>query len=142
MVYNLIICDVNAIITIIRIRSLKIESKYWKMIKSEGKMADVLKKKRRVLQRKCVHLVGPSVSVEAEMSSVISSHTWDQRCLTVSQNDKTSAEGISHQLPHPNPRVGRDSQKSATRYSSGCRNNLNHAKWKTAGEKDKKIRKG
>lgn len=45
------------------------------MIKSEGKMADVLKKKRRVLQRKCVHLVGPSVSVEAEMSSVISSHT-------------------------------------------------------------------
>lgn len=49
MVYNLIICDVNVIIIIIRIRSLKIESKYWKMIKFEGKMVDVLKKKRRVL---------------------------------------------------------------------------------------------
>lgn len=123
MVYNLIFCDVKAIITIIRIRSLKIESKYRKMGKSEGKMADIPEKRGRIIKSKCRNLEGSSISTDAEMPSVISPHELDQSCLTVSQKRNLCRRNLRAASSQARQRL-----RSATLYSLGCWNNRNHVK--------------
>lgn len=96
-------------------------------------------KRRRVLKGKFTNLERSSVSIEAEMPYVISFHALDQRCLAASL-----AINLCKRLYQAAFSRARKSNwdlcwESATLYSSGCWDNLNHAKWKTPGERADEI---
>lgn len=91
-------------------------------------------KRRRVLKSKFMNLERSSVSIKAEMPSVISFHTLDQRCLAASLTINLCKRIYQAAFSRARKSNWDLCWESATPYSSDCWDNLNHATWKTPGE--------